>query len=215
MLGQTAIYQINLDQRQDRWVESIANHKATGFDRYDIKRFPAILQADNGALGCAKSHLKALTAFLTDDAREYCLILEDDFDFTVTAAAFQEKIDAIKAANLHWDVLLLSATSLLSFPTSLPFLASVFESRTTAGYLVRRSYVPAMLACFTGSVMNLERFKNKQPAHFFRDRFALDCYWQNLQRNTQTWYAFTPHIGMQRPSFSDIEGRFVDYRDAP
>ncbi|MDE1901215.1 MAG: hypothetical protein KGI37_06175 [Alphaproteobacteria bacterium] len=214
MLDKIAIYQINLDARADRWEQCLANHQATGFDALDIRRFAAVRDAENGALGCAKSHLKALTQFIADDARDYCMILEDDFDFNVTPSQLQEKIDAVAAANLRWDVLLLSATLLLKFPTSLPFLANVFEARTTAGYIVRRSYAPRLLANFAESVAHLQKFRTMQPAEAFRERFAIDVHWQNLQRSDLSWYIFTPGVGMQRPSFSDIEGRHVDYKDA-
>ena len=68
-----------------------------------------------GALGCAKSHLKALTAFLTEDVREYCLILEDDFDLTVNFGCFMERMETVNQSGLVWDVLLLSSTKAIAF----------------------------------------------------------------------------------------------------
>jgi hypothetical protein len=41
-------------------------------------------------------------------------------------------------------------------------------------------------------------------------RFAIDQAWKALQRRDR-WYIFSPAFGRQRPSFSDIEQRDVDY----
>jgi hypothetical protein len=40
--------------------------------------------------------------------------------------------------------------------------------------------------------------------------YANDTYWKRLQPNSQ-WFIFRPKMGLQAPSFSDIEQKDVNY----
>ena len=214
MLDQMAIYRINLDHRTDRWNECVSNQAQMGYGNINVARFPAVYQADFGTLGCSKSHLKVLTKFFAEDSQEYCMVLEDDFDFRMTAVEFQQKLWHIYNQGLKWDVLLLASTGLLGLPCPIPFLSGVFESLSSSGYVVRRSYLPQLLQCFANSVAHCERFRNLEPRTLVVSRFALDISWHSLQRTAGTWFIFRPGVGVQRAGYSDIEGRQMDYVDA-
>jgi hypothetical protein len=50
-----------------------------------------------------------------------------------------------------------------------------------------------------------------EKCHVKRDyNTAIDTCWHPLQRSTN-WYGFSPQVGTQAASFSDIELRNVDY----
>jgi glycosyl transferase, family 25 len=210
MLEDVAIYQINLDHRTDRWQECLNNHAAMGFAEGSVQRLPACLEKDYPALGCTKSHLKCLTRFLTEDSRPYCMVIEDDFDFALGRAALAGKLGALVRSGVAWDVMLLSASAVNGFGSDVPGFARVFESLTTAGYIVKRVYVPELMGAFLTSLAALEKFRGHTPREMITSRFACDVTWQRLQR-TGNWFIPIPSAGGQRPSYSDIEKRDVDY----
>lgn len=213
-IDKIAIYQINLDQRADRWAECLQNHAKISLAPGVVQRVSAVKCESFGALGCAKSHLKALTAFLTEDVREYCFILEDDFDLAVNFGYFIERMEAVDRSGLAWDVILPSSTNAIAFDSQIKGVQKVFESLSTQAYLAKRAYVHNLIKCFLDAATNLEEYKDCAPRELFVSRFAIDVSWHKLQR-TDNWYVFSPGLGNQRPSYSDVEGRFVDYSGMP
>ncbi|HYF89083.1 glycosyltransferase family 25 protein [Azospirillum sp.] len=214
MLEQAAIYQINLDRRVDRWEQCLANHAAMGFADLGVQRVPAVLEKGFGALGCTKSHVKCFSRFLTEDTRDYCMVLEDDFDFNITAGELDRQLRQVAEWGIDWDVLLLASSKINAFGTPHRELGRVFESLTTAGYIVRRRYVPKLMNCFVESLMSLERYREHTPRELIITRFACDVLWQRLQ-HIDNWFILLPVVGGQRASYSEVEDRFVDYSNEP
>ncbi|QQC63011.1 glycosyltransferase family 25 protein [Paraburkholderia ginsengisoli] len=205
------IYCINLDHRTDRWQDAQKNHRANGLVPEEISRWSAIVDKDFGALGCTKSHVSALTHFLTRETAPYCVILEDDFDFTRPVSEFVACFNRLAEHHIEWDVLLLTGTAVLAYePNNNAGAARIFESQTTAGYVVSRNYVPTLLACFAETIPAMEKMRHIRPREFATMRLAVDMVWKRLQRNDR-WYICHPAIGRQRPSFSDIMNQHVDY----
>lgn len=213
MYDNLAIYQINLDHRQDRWQQCLANHQEMGFAELGIQRISAAYEQGYAHLGCTKSHLKCYTKFLTEDDRDYCMILEDDFDFGISRQELAQRVEQLQAGGLAWDALLLTASQINAFGCEVSGLGRVFESLTTAGYITRRIYLPKLIHCFVTSLMLLERYRQFSPRELITSRFASDVLWHGLQR-TDNWYIFLPTVGRQRPSFSDALHQYVDYRQA-
>lgn len=210
MLDNMAVYQVNLDHRTDRWEQCLENHAAMGFESMGVQRVSAAYEKGYAHLGCTKSHLKAYTRFLTEDHRDYVMVLEDDFDFRISRDELAQRIAHLQSTGLPWDALLLSASQINGFATEHPGLSRVFESLTTAGYITRRSYVPKLIEIFIESLVNLEKFRGFEPRSLMTSRFASDVLWQRLQR-ADNWLIFTPVVGGQRPSYSDALEGFVDY----
>ena len=204
------IYCINLDRRGDRWVECQANYESMGLSPTAVRRVAAVEDADFGALGCAKSHVSVLSHFLTQEAAPYCLVLEDDFDLIRPFSELVDSFNGLATERIDWDALLLVGTSVIAGPAQTPGIARAVESQCTAGYLVNRRYAPTLLACFAESIPLLENLRKLQPRHFAVSRLAIDVAWKRLQRRDR-WYIFSPSMGRQRPSFSDIEQRVVNY----
>jgi glycosyl transferase family 25 len=204
------VYQINLRARDDRWQQCRLNHHEKGFPDGFVQRFEACEDSDFGGLGCAKSHVKLLAEFLTQDETPVCIVLEDDFDFRISFTEFAEKLQAVEKSGVQWDVLLLAGTEVLTLDQRVGEMFRVFESHTTSGYIVSRSYVPVLAHCFMESVVAMQRFRHGQPRGVFYGRLAIDQVWKRLQRRDR-WYIWTPALGGQRASFSDIEGAFANY----
>lgn len=203
-------YVINLDKRTDRWKECIRNFTENGAPIDQFHRWSACEDATFGALGCARSHLLALADFIGNRTESHCLIFEDDFDFLYPWSIFIEKINRLVQSNIEWDVLMLAGTYTVAYTENSIGLSRVVESNSASGYLLTRQYANKLLACFANSVIQLQKIKEYNSRSFWVSRFAIDVMWKQLQF-TDRWLIFTPVIGHQRPSFSDIEGRIVDY----
>jgi len=204
------IYCINLDHRTDRWAECTANYEEHGLSLSAVRRWSAVSQPEFGALGCAKSHVAVLAHFLSQSNAQHCLVLEDDFDFVRPWNELAVRFDQVVAQRIEWDVLLLMGTAVGAYPPSSPGIARVFQSQSTAGYLVGRKYAPLLLGCFAESIPELEAFHGTVLQNYCVTRSAIDVGWQALQRRDR-WYIFSPAFGRQRESYSDVEGIRVNY----
>lgn len=203
-------YCINLDRRTDRWHDLQANCAAHGLSPKALTRWSAVAEPEFGALGVAKSQTAALAHFLTQDSSPYALILEDDFDFVRPFGELIERFDALSQQRLDWDVLMLMGTAVMALPQQPPGVARVVEAQSAAGYLVSRRYAATVLGCFAESIVQMEQWRGLPSRAQVVHRHAIDQVWKPLQRRDR-WYIFNPAFGRQRPSFSDIEGREVNY----
>ena len=205
-----SIYTINLDERSDRWQQACANYQAHGLSPDAVRRWSAVADKRFGALGCAKSHVTALTHFLTHDDRPYALVLEDDFDFVRPFADCVQTFGQLQQGGVDWDVLLLMGTQVLAGAPMAGGVARVIEAQSAAAYLFSRRYAAQLLACFAPSLPQMEALAAPGLRDFAVSRLAIDQAWKPLQRRDR-WLICHPAMGRQRPSFSDIEGRHVDY----
>jgi glycosyl transferase family 25 len=204
-------YCINLEKRTDRWQECLQNFASFGLPASLIQRWPAY-EDSFGALGCAKSHVAVLADFIVNHSEPYCLVLEDDFDLLRPWNDFVNLFNEVQHNGLDWDALLLAGTCTLAYPEGPTGLARILESQSTVGYMLQRRYVPAVLHTFAHSVCMLEKFRTNVPREPWTHRFAIDQAWKVLQRDCR-WFIFTPTVGHQRESFSDIEQKQVNYSD--
>lgn len=210
-------YLISLLAREDRRELFVENTNAQGFELNTFEWIQAIEDSDFGGLGCAKSHLLAMTKFITETESEYCCIFEDDFHFRDTREACEEAIDYTLSKFSDWNVFLLGGTKLTPIPTNGRVggyeINQVFEAATTSGYIVKRNYVKQLMNNCLDSIIGMERFRNANPRSLIYHKFAIDQTWKKLQR-MDNWYCTTPMLGAQIPSYSDIEKSHIDYTHA-
>ena len=188
------VYYINLDHRDDRRREIIGEIQKLG--GVPSIRIPGVYEKDRGHLGCSKSHIKALETFINSGS-DKCIILEDDFQF----------INDPKQLDLPsstFDVVMLSGSGGTVEPSSYTGLQRINNVQTTAGYMVSKQFAPTLLQNFKDGCKLLEQDYNNHGTH------AIDQYWKRLQP-ISNWFVFDPKLGMQRESFSDIQGGIVDY----
>jgi GR25 family glycosyltransferase involved in LPS biosynthesis len=203
-------YVINLDHRDDRLQSFISNRKEYGFDLLDFKRISAIRDEDFGGLGCAKSHLIALCDFLITSEFSHCLILEDDFRFRYSYDFFKNKIIELNNFDKEYKVFLLAGTNVIA--TEKGVFHEIFESQSTAGYLLSRSYVQTVISNFSRSIYLMEKFRKFKDRKLIYNRFSIDQTWKFLQQEGG-WYSLFPMMGYQEESFSDIEKQHVNYEN--
>lgn len=214
LIDAVSAYRINLDRRPDRLAHSLVNEAAQGFPPDFVERFKAHDQPEFGALGCAKSHAGALLGYLQTSDKPWCLVLEDDFDFLLDFAQVDALTSAITGCDAV-DAVLFAAHSVITlpYPPPIPGVVRILEAYSTSGYLVRRRYVPALLANMVESLTMLAEYGGISERKHITSRFAIDVGWKRLQRR-DGWFMSNPAVGHQRPDFSDIEGKPVDYSHA-
>ena len=199
------IYYINLEHRKDRYDNIINQLNKTNINSNKIKRINGIYIKDFGILGCAKSHCLALESFIkSSPENKYCIIFEDDFEFTKEQIFIHEIINKVFNEVIDFDVLMLSSNILNGQPTKYDFLTKIINAQTLSGYAVNRKFAPILLNNYRESISLLEKEGYKCHPYCF------DIYMKKLQPFTK-WYSLNPLIGKQMESYSDIENKVVSY----
>jgi GR25 family glycosyltransferase involved in LPS biosynthesis len=212
MVNSTHFKIINLAHRQDRRNECLQELKDIHIENLSDIFFEAKFVEHLGAVGCALSHAMVLSDFLFNTDKPYIVVLEDDFQI-------RDQVDLVETINdaiLHsssWDVFMLGHNSALPIEaTPMVNTLRVINVQTMSGYLVGRSYTPTLIESFFRSAELLKKYNdlpspNKELA---KSQFCCDILWKRLQIDDTYWATF-PSVITQRKSFSDIEGRVVDY----
>ena len=204
------IYYINLDHRTDRKDEFLKCMNDLEVPENKIQRIPAIYEPNLGALGCTKSHILALEAFIKSDAK-ICLIFEDDFQYR-NKDTFMSDIDKIFKTGIDFDVVQLSYNHNYEpelyyqvIDTEYPYIKKVKASICASSYIITREFAPKLLDNFRESSELLSKYGYEN-----NNAYVLDVYWHSLQSKSN-WYLISPSIGFQRASYSDICQGFQDY----
>jgi glycosyl transferase family 25 len=189
---------INLDRRKDRLEQIQAEVERAGIV---CERFSAI-ERNPGILGCGLSHLAVLKEA---KARSYpsVLILEDDFELTVSPEEFHTTLQEFFALEIPWDVLMISYHINSGAPTEYPMLQKVLDGQTASGYIVNAHFYDTLISLYETAMPLLK----STGRHW---DYANDQVWKKIQP-TSNWYALTKRQGRQRASYSDNCQKFMDY----
>jgi len=191
-------YYINLDDREDRNSQFLGQMDEVGIPQNKIQRISGIYEKDHGHIGCTKSHIKTLKTFIAS-SNKICIIFEDDFEWLGSPNALFADFFAEK---IPFDVCMLSGSYAKATRTKWPFLVKVDDAQTTSGYMVTREFAPILLKNFEDGLQLLER-------NYDHPKYAVDQYWKKLQVIAE-WYIFSPKLGKQISSVSDIQGGYVE-----
>lgn len=185
---------INLDHRLDRRLRF--ETEVSRIEGLRIERVKATRDS-NGLLGCALSHLDALSR-VASSRMSFAVICEDDADFHVDS----DELDGLIAAFMQdpgLDVLCLgymSSGAEVSLNSSLRLANRI---QTTSCYVVKRRALLALKLVFRASAWLLRA--GARPSNV-----ALDILWRPLQGSVLTFAVPDTHAVTQHQSFSDIYG---------
>ena len=189
---------INLEHRTDRRAEIQNELNRFILERDKVVFIDAVYNKENGALGCIQSHQKCIEYAVVHNLTNV-LILEDDCIF--------ENIEQMNVSlmrffmrDISWNVLLFGFSEYgppVSVKTDVPGLYQNLWSQSTSAYAIHQSFYHTQLD-------NIHRNIENALGPY-------DFYW-NENRNRQTWYIIQNTLGYQRPSYSDIENQYVDYK---
>jgi len=195
------IFYINLDKREDRKEEIESTLK--NYDLFNIsERITAIETPGQGILGCTMSHLNAIKV-AKERNYENVLILEDDFQFTISKEEFENQLQIFFDSKIPFDVCMISYNIQQSQPTDYPFLTKIIESQTASGYIIHHRFYDKMIELYQWAIPLLH--DTREHWHYANDQ----C-WKRLQPESN-WYCLTPRCGRQRPGYSDNSEQFQDH----
>jgi glycosyl transferase family 25 len=189
------IYYINLKSRTDRYV-----HVTNELTKYSIsaKRFNAIKprsskhhNINRGQLGCLLSH-KEIILEANNKKYNYILILEDDIIFQ-SKSLYRFHEYWLNLPN-DWDMLYLSGNNFMGLKKINDHIFKSYGTLSTCAYAIRNT-------CYEKILSILDSTTYTKP---------IDSYYVDMHQSINA-YVCVPSIAYQRPDFSDIENRYVDY----
>ena len=192
------VFYINLNSRPDRKRHIEQQMKLLN---WTAKRFPAILH-ENGAIGCALSHL-ALLRYAKNTGLDHIVIIEDDATF-LNPFLFMDSLNAFLQNHTEFDVLLLGGNNMGDFQRIDETCVKVTHCQTTTAYLVKNHYYDTLIRNYMEGIELLHLYPDAKV------KYAIDQHWGSLQLS-HNWYLLTPLTIIQRPDTSNIERRFTDY----
>ena len=183
---------INLEKRTDR-LEQIQKELSI-FPPEKVQRFNAISH-EKGAIGCFMSHIAVLEVAISQNWKNV-LIVEDDMQWSNFSEVILRSL-----LSQPYDVIGLGGTFVKYNKDT--YKASFFSTATA--YVISNHYYSVLLENFKQGCQKL--IQSYEPP-----KYALDRYWQQIQAR-DNWYIIMPPICIQRPSYSDIEKKDVDYTE--
>lgn len=202
------IYYINLDKRDDRNSHMKQVLRDLNVPDEKIHRISAVYTPDHGEFGCSESHINTLKDFIKSE-KSTCLILEDDFMYD-NKDTFWNSIEQVFKQNIDFDAIQLAYNheELRVVPADHPLLKKVIASTTASAYIVTKSFAPKLLDNYERGLNELKWCYGKYK--FMDGTYVLDMHWKVLQPISK-WFCFSPRLGFQNPSYSDIRKEFADY----
>jgi hypothetical protein len=213
------IQYINLDKRADRrtmierYISRIVDMKLVKPPKsISDFRFKAVEAVGNESksLACMRSHIGVLKHFIKNKCRNG-LVFEDDWQFYNTSlsndvlkARIVDRINMVLPNG--YDVIMFSANLAKSATVEDPRYSTkdflkVKSALSASGYMINASYFTTLLNNF----LECEKISNTRPCY-------LDIHWNRLIAKGQ-WFVFDkPKLGVQTPSYSDIELKYVNYK---
>jgi GR25 family glycosyltransferase involved in LPS biosynthesis len=214
--GIDLVLYINLESRPDRKESMEAQFRKVWPDMVNVRAIPS----PHGYLGCAKSHLKALKFANTRASTvQNVLVLEDDIQWYKPEQGLdrlQKIMTDPVVSNRNWSILQLSGTAMRTMPgegsmtSTNTIVARLQWSQTTAGYVIRRSFIPLLISAIEKYISITEQQLQQDQYPLFKKGYAIDQYWNSLNQ-THTMLGVFPPVFIQKPDYSDIEKKKVDY----
>lgn len=191
-------YFINLDSRPDRLSEfeqGIATYSLIRPSRFSaFKRSP-------GILGANLSHSALLE--IASSSRRPFLILEDDAEFFCEEIDLYDVIEEFLSSPRLDVLVLIPSLYGIAIPIS-EKLSIANNIRTAAAYIVKPAAVEPLMRRFSKTSEALETGVSPRRASFDKE-------WEWEQKHRLLFAVPRKKIGRQRPSFSDLQNKIVDY----
>lgn len=202
------LYYINLDSREDRKTDFLEEMRKMGVPDEKVVRISAVSKPGQGDLGCSLSHIIALEQFI-DSGLDNCIVFEDDFTFTQSLQTVNANFESVFSADVVYDVIMLSANEVETKKTEHKFLKKVENAQTTSGYMLTKYFATILLQNYRDGAKLLADSYKAGKSDALQGPFCIDQYWKRLQPQSN-WFVFSPKLGVQRESHSDIQGGTVN-----
>ena len=192
---------INLEDRKDR-----LSQLQTEIDKIDPERSKTIrleaIKKDNGKLGCALSHIKALKNAQENNYKNV-LILEDDFEFTKSKEMVNYNLSYLFDNFNDFNICLL-AGNIAKCRKKTDIIYECHDVQTTSSYIVQGHFLEKLIETFQTAA---DKLLHNPP----NGTAEIDVEWKKIQGKDSKFYIFRNKLGKQRSGYSDIEKRHVNY----
>lgn len=218
MINIDHVMYINLESRRDRMEKVIQELKSIGALSV-ATRFNAILDSNNGALGCSKSHL-ACIEHAKKNNWSHVMIVEDDIHFinpgvfirqlnaalsVLSSCASASTITSTSTSSSAFDVLLIAGNNVSPvINLNCNCCVKINKCQTTTGYIVNQHYYDTLINNYKTGINFLTAYPKLHV------KYAIDKFWFSLQE-IHNWYLVVPLTVTQSAGYSDIEKRHTNY----
>ena len=200
------IYVINLDHRKDR-LEGFMNNMIGLALEHLVERIPAVYVPEFGVLGCIKSVILVLEKILNSE-HNHAILCEDDVRFrdNLQTKQFLTWLDS-HIDEIDYNIISLSGNhTVRDFKiedSEYPQLKRVKCMQAPSCFIIRKSFAKTFLDVMIECRDKLELTKN-------RHLYSPDQYIKKYQSEWK-WFLSYPILAYQAESYSDLEGRVVNY----
>lgn len=191
------VFYINLTHRVDRRQHAEAQFQSMGVTAERVDAIPC----KNGAIGCALSHIRCIE-LAKQRQMPYACICEDDILF-LNPEQTKQSVSAVLKNLFPWDVILLGANIAPPYSKLNRHCMIVRNAQTTTGYIIKQAYYDTLIQNIKTGISGLLFYQTPKM-------YAIDVYWKKLQK-LDRWLILLPLSVIQRPDYSDIEDRHVNY----
>jgi GR25 family glycosyltransferase involved in LPS biosynthesis len=206
------VYCINLEERKDRWdlcEEKFKEYGITNYVRFDGVKVNGNLSSKKlGQIGCAASFYNVFKD-ASKNSYEKILVLEDDFDFTVSKDEIINNLDrAFKEMPENWDMFYLGANVMNEIMSNPIEKYSENLLKLNSGYALHS-------VCFSKEALNkiLNFFEGKGDwlENLMKNYEAIDVFFAKDFQVSNKCFVWKDILCLQETAFSSIENAFFDY----
>lgn len=201
------ILYINLDKREDRKAEILAELDKMGAPANKIQRVAGVYIPKNGHKGCVQSHILCLKLAQMNNW-PIVAIFEDDAQIVdgIQPTEFQTRLSgALGELPEKWDVLMLAtANKKATTLADKKYINKLDSATTSSAYIIQEHYYSKVIALF--EFINMMMTQEKWGTDDGHEPYALDQKWTELQ-SRDNWYCLKEDIITQRASASTINNR--------
>lgn len=196
------IYILNLEERVDRYYETLLALASVGAPLHRIHHYKAKKDDTPAYIGASQNHVDVMTHFC-ESSHERCLILEDDFVFIDEKKHVWASISEYFKRDVDHDICFLSISK---YGERQPYDALLSKSlqacTTSSGYFLRK---PTAKRVLETALEGLNIMKESGNHH----EYCIDRYWSKLPNIM----FFRKKLGFQRPAYSNLTRSVVAYLD--
>lgn len=187
------IYILNLEERVDRWYETLATLCKVQAPLHRIHHYKAKAGGVPPYVGATTNHVDVMSHFYQSNASR-CLILEDDFVFLDDVNQVWKTLSAIWTTTVPYEILFLGLSKTGERrPVDDRMSQTLQHCTTSSAYLLQRETAKKVLDT---AAEGLDAMIKTGDHH----TYCIDRYWTKLPG----LYCVRPKLGFQRPSYSNL-----------
>lgn len=187
------IYILNLEERVDRYYDTLLALAAVKAPLHRIHHYKAKKDGTPAYIGATKNHVDCIQHF-KDSGKKTCLILEDDFVFTDDHIRVWDTLFKFWNSNLDYNICFLSLSKHGQRQPYNEIVSVTKQSCTTSsGYFLRKESVESVYNVVNEGLQLMIKTGDQSTG-------CIDRYWCRLPK----LYFFKDKLGFQRPSYSNL-----------